>query len=636
MQKNLLIGFLPWILYFIFVGPSRIEMDVAIVVGLVSFILTGLASLKEKFILSWTSLIFFLFMFVMVVVRNDHWVAEHAIFISNAMLALVTWGSFLAGVPFTIQYAKQQVPASKWNHPTFIYVNQLLTAAWGVAFTFGVITYYVQSHLAYQLLQMIPLIAAIVLTIYFPNWYRFKKMQEFTANSPFLKDNFAPVLDELEITNLGVTGEIPPDLAGVYMRNGPNPAFPPLSYTYPFDGDGMIHAVYISDGKAHYRNRFVETKGLQAERRAKKAIYGGILNPVIPDAKLIGKEGDQGPFKNGAFIHIIHHGTKFLAMWEGGPAYEMDVTLNTLGEWRPGTELPINVGPHTRLDPTTGERWFINYDIKPPYLTAYCINTQGTIAKQIAITKPYPTMMHDFVMTKNYLVFFDCPIVIDAEALQKGGSPIQWRPDLNTRIGLMTRETAEIKWLTTDAFFVFHFANAYEIEDEIIIDYIRHPEFKWLGDTKESATPFLARTKINLKTQEISHETLLTQIVEFPRIREDKDTQMHRFIYMPAKIEKVNQFHALIKYDTESKTTSIHDFGVNSEIGEAVFAPRKNSLEEDDGYLMLFVYHKETNSSDFVILDAKNISAEPLAVVTLPRRVPHGLHGSWIATTVTE
>lgn len=71
-------------------------------------------------------------------------------------------------------------------------------------------------------------------------------------------------------------------------------------------------------------------------------------------------------------------------------------------------------------------------------------------------------------------------------------------------------------------------------------------------------------------------------------------------------------------------------FDPKYEIDEAVFASSINSKDEDDGYLMLYVYNRENNQSEFVILDAKNFIAEPLAIIELPRRVPHGLHGSWL------
>lgn len=44
-----------------------------------------------------------------------------------------------------------------------------------------------------------------------------------------------------------------------------------------------------------YRNRFVETKGLLAERRAGKAIYGGLMHPMMPDPKYFGPDEELDP-----------------------------------------------------------------------------------------------------------------------------------------------------------------------------------------------------------------------------------------------------------------------------------------------------------------------------------------------------
>src|SRR4029077_20811124 len=93
----------------------------------------------------------------------------------------------------------------------------------------------------------------------------------------YLSGNFLPVQREVDAGDLPViAGRIPPDLSGAYMRNGPNPLFKPISFTYPMDGDGMIHAVYLDNGRARYRNRFVATTSLAVERRAGHAVYGGL------------------------------------------------------------------------------------------------------------------------------------------------------------------------------------------------------------------------------------------------------------------------------------------------------------------------------------------------------------------------
>lgn len=459
-----------------------------------------------------------------------------------------------------------------------------------------------------------------------------------TQKNPFLSGNYAPIHDELDLENLEVIGKIPEDLSGVYMRNGPNPEFEPISYTYPFDGDGMIHAIYIKNSKASYKNRFVLTPGLLAERKAGQALYGGILNPIIPESKYFDDKKDISPFKNGAFIHVIRHANKYIAMYEGDVAFEIDRDLKTIGKWHPDGEKNIEIGPHTRLDPENGELWLINYSFEKPYLKVYTLDKTGKIIKNVDINKPYSTMMHDFVLTKNYVIFFDCPLVLDIEKSMRGQIPISWEPQRGTRIGIMNRKTNQTEWFETEPFFVFHFANAYEKNNNIIIDYIRHEDFD-LNETsskaKEDIPPFLYSTKIDLESKKIIHEKLCSNPCEFPRIREDLNSLENRYIYFPANksnssINSDNCNNSIVKFDKINKSYSLHDYGKDINIDEAVFAPKNNSKSEDDGYIMQFIYNKITKKSEFVILDAKNIEREPIARVLLPRRVPHGLHGSWL------
>src|SRR5690242_919151 len=94
------------------------------------------------------------------------------------------------------------------------------------------------------------------------------------TTEPFLSGRFAPVDDELVADDLEVDGELPSDLAGAYLRNGPNPEFTPLgSYTYPLEGDGMVHGLWFEDGKVRYANHRVRTEGLLAEERAGRALF---------------------------------------------------------------------------------------------------------------------------------------------------------------------------------------------------------------------------------------------------------------------------------------------------------------------------------------------------------------------------
>lgn len=634
MLKNIIKSFLPWILFSILNGSSQHQLDTAIIVAFATTLWIEIPALKKGFILSWGTMAFFTFMFIAVILFKNPWIAKHAWIFSNGTLALIAWSSILVRQPFTIQYAKEQVPQEHWQSPLFIKINYILTAVWGICFLFATFLNILQVYYptfdgwVYQSLTNGATIFAIWFTAWYPKWAQKSNQVKTTAKNPYLQGNFAPIQTEINAENLTVIGEIPKELNGVYMRNGPNPAFPPISYTYPLDGDGMIHAIYFNEGKASYRNRFVETKGLLAERRAGHAIYGGIAHPIPVDPKLVGKDGDPGPFKDGAFIHVIRHAKQYLALWEGGPAYEMTRELQTLGEWcPPAAKSPFNVNAHSRRDPITGELHMFTYDIQPPYLTYYVIDPMGKLVKQAPIDKKYSSMMHDFVLTKNYAVFFDCPSIFDPAAAEKGESLLQWRPELGTKIGILSRHSDKITWLQTEPFFIFHFANAYEENNKIIVDYARHADFKMIARGK-SQPPMLYRTIIDLDHQIVSHYQIDDRHVEFPRINDFKNSHSYRYSYMPTKPN--GNYNGLVKYDMQQKSSQIHNFGEFFEIGEAVFAPKTNNGAEDEGYIMLFVYNKKENSSEFIILNAQDFTAEPLAKIKLPQRVPNGLHGSWM------
>ena len=459
---------------------------------------------------------------------------------------------------------------------------------------------------------------------------------------PFLSAGYAPVHDECDATDLPVSGKLPPELAGVYIRNGPNPAFPPISYTYPFDGDGMLHAVYIENGRARYRNRYVATRGLAAERRAGRAIYGGLAKPFPVAPSLVGPDGDSGPLKNGAFIHVIGHGGRMFALWEGGSGYEITRELETLGEWKPGTSGSLAFGPHSRFDPLTGELFLINYAIEPPYVQVYAVDSGGTLRRRVDVDLPAATMMHDFVLTERYVVLFHFPLVIEPTAPMRREPLLNWRPELGTRIGLIARAdlAGGVRWIETDPFFAFHFANGFERGGILTVDYVRRDRFATgIEEIREAMKPTLHRLTLDPAAGTCRTVAVATETTEFPRINETLTARPTRYVYAPVRRGaptaegEAPVYRELGKFDCERGGASVLDLG-EDEIGEAVFVPRADACGEDDGWLMAYVYRPRERASDFCIFDARAIEAGPVAAVRLPRRVPHGLHGNWFPARI--
>ena len=96
------------------------------------------------------------------------------------------------------------------------------------------------------------------------------------STNPYTFGAWTPNTKEFDATNMQVIGEIPSDVDGVYLRNTENPIQEPIGRYHPFDGDGMIHSVYVKDGKISYRNRFVRTKAFQAEQEAGQSLWAGL------------------------------------------------------------------------------------------------------------------------------------------------------------------------------------------------------------------------------------------------------------------------------------------------------------------------------------------------------------------------
>jgi len=643
---RIVLGFFPWVLYSILMGMS-IQRETIILITLASACLLGYKELKKRFVLPWSTVIFFLLLLALNFFFPYTLLLKHGNLLSNSALAALSWLSLVFRRPFTLQYAREQTAKEIWELPGFFRSNQIITAVWAGSFTVcaGASFLHIYANLSdalYQTASYIPLGFAVWFTMKFPDWYRQRKIdrliqisEEAQKSNFFLKGHFAPVTKELDQTNLPIEGELPKDLFGVYMRNGPNPVFAPFSYTFPFDGDGMVHAVYIRDGHASFRNRFIETDQLQVERRLGKAVYGGVDCPFIREPGLLLPEDPTLPVKLGRFIHVIRHANKYIALHEANPAYEINAHLETVGPWNPTqSKIPISVNPHPRLDPATGELYLISYDLDRPIVTYHVLDAKGKLLREGTIDVPHCYMIHDFVLTKNYFILFLCPVVIDKLGGAKGKHMFNWESQLETQIALVSRAnpSGPILWMQSEPFFTFHFANAYETEHEIKIDYVRYPKFTMKNNELDPG--HLYRTTIDLRQRRCSHRQIDDRNVEYPRINESKNASLYRYAYIPSNLidkNNVDVFNAIMKYDLKSDQALTHEFGAEYEVGEAVFVPKPHATEEDDGYLMLFACHRPTHRTDFFLLDARHISAKPIARVSLPQRVPHGLHGSWMA-----
>ncbi len=420
----------------------------------------------------------------------------------------------------------------------------------------------------------------------------------------FLQGNFAPWRMEGVAEDLEVTGHIPNQLAGTYYRNGPNPAFEPPGRYHWFDGDGMIHAITLADGRAHYRNRYVLSAGLKEERAAGRGLFSGLLD-IDPS--------EAPRFKN---------------------------TGNTIDGRLAGA-----MTAHPKMDPETGEMLFFGYSPFPPHLQYHVADREGRLVRSEVIDVAWPSMMHDFAITKDHVIFILCPLVFSFENLAKRGSVFSWEPERGTRLGVMPRSggNADVKWFETEASYVFHPMNAFADGDAIVLDVARYGRLDFMSP-QAAANPSwrdenaarMHRWRIDLAAGGVKSTPLDDIVTEFPRVDERRLGRRHRFGYTVAREPELNDgaqpvWTAVKKYDLERGTAETRRFGAENGVGEPLFVPRGEGAAEDDGWVLVLAYDHARNTSDFHILDAQNVRGEPVAVVHLPHRVPYGFHGNWVA-----
>ncbi|MBM4794654.1 carotenoid oxygenase family protein [Streptomyces sioyaensis] len=431
------------------------------------------------------------------------------------------------------------------------------------------------------------------------------------APAPHMAGNFAPVTDELTAYDLPVTGTIPPELTGWFLRNGPNPR--DAATPHWFFGDGMVHGLRLEGGRAvSYRNRWVRTSALTEGARAVDA------------------QGRRNLAAGVANTHVVRHAGRTLALVESAFPYEIDCRpgheLETIGAYDFGGRLTTAMTAHPKTCPVTGELHFFGYGgPTPPYLTYHRADASGELVLSRPIDVPGPTMMHDFHLTASHVVFMDLPVVFDRS---HPGMPYRWDPEYGARLGVLRRDDphGEVRWLAIDPCYVFHALNAHDEGDQrIVLHVARYAEFGGVSPAH------LWRWTIDLATGTVAEEQLDDHFCEFPRVDDRLAGQPARFGHATtAELPGSGPIPgALLRYDLQTGAVVRHEFAPGRTPCEAVFAPA-DDRPGGPGWLITYVYDASTDTSDFVVLDTEDISADPVATVHLPQRVPYGFHGNWL------
>lgn len=474
-------------------------------------------------------------------------------------------------------------------------------------------------------------------------------LEDWQGGNQALKEEFDYAIDNIE-------GEIPADLQGTLYRNVPamlDVNGQPLHH--PFDADGMICAIAFSQGQAHFRNRYVRTQGFLEEQAAGQILYRGVFGTQKPGGWWANAFDLR--LKNIANTQVIYWGGKLLALWEASHPHRLDPqTLETLGietldgVLREGT--PFSA--HPRIDPGAEgrESRMVTFGLKAGLsstITIYELDSSARVVKQHAHSVPGFTFIHDFAITPNYCLFFQNPMSFNplpyALGLRGPGECLKFHPQRPTKVWVFPRDSSQaVQVLEVESGFIFHHANAFEQDDEIVVDSVSYQDFPAIDHKLsyrkvefEKVPPGqLWRFHLNLNTQTTRRRLVNARACDFPYVHPARIGQRHRWIFLGAahQAEGNAPLQAILKIDPETGEQQLWSAAPRGFVGEPVFVPRPGSRTEDDGWVLTLVYDAACDRTDVVILEGTNLSQGPLARLHLKHHLPYGLHGCFTPAIV--
>ena len=353
-----------------------------------------------------------------------------------------------------------------------------------------------------------------------------------TKKNYYLQGNYAPVKNLISETGLKVTGQIPKDLSGLFVRNGPNPmgAVNEKKHHW-FLGEGMLHGIRLDSGNAlWYKNKLVDGNDSNAN------------------------------------TSVISHGGKIYAIVEaGGYPVEIDQDLNSLNTKPFYGNSNEGFTAHPKIDPDTNEMHAMCYDYANNFDTVnyVVIDQNGSHKKTQSIPFESRSMMHECAITKNYMLVFDLSVVFDLYKLGRGYFPFSWDDNHQSRIGLLSRngDSNEVKWFEIDRTYFFHTFNAHEDANGNVIvtaaAYGRLFDTDWNGPFTESP-PQLTKWELNTKSGQATSTRLDDRSVEFPRINPSLVGKSNQYAYALASSNPIEpDFKEIVKYDFKNDTSEV-------------------------------------------------------------------------------
>jgi len=431
-----------------------------------------------------------------------------------------------------------------------------------------------------------------------------------------------------------IAGRPPADLAGSLFRNGPG-KFRRAggSVDHWFDGDGLMRAFRIADGKARLAARFIDTPKRRADQAANAVVTQGFGTADRP-----GATASSSDDANAANISVMPVGGELWALWEAGSPTAIDPTdLSTKGmrTLRPDlAHMPFLAHPRAEPD---GDIWSLG--VAGRQAIVWRLGRDGALKSADVIALPRASYVHDFTATPRHLILILQPW-IEGPSGDTYADRFSWRPADGTIIlvldknDLSTRRVFEVP-----ALFAFHYGAAWEEPDGTLrFDACAsdNPDFATLGAREVLKGVFTPRASATLRLVSLSPGGAariepVGVVAEFPRADSRLAGSPRRYSVHATSDGGTPLFHGLATYDWKGARSDAFDFGPTHLMEEAVFVPRPGGAAELDGWLLAPSVNLTAKATELHVFDARRVAAGPLATWRADVALPVSLHGAFVS-----
>ena len=445
----------------------------------------------------------------------------------------------------------------------------------------------------------------------------------------------------LETADIPLRGRLPEGVRGTLYRNGPARfKLGSTRYQHWFDGDGMVQAFRLGQGRPSHRGVLLRTPKLLQEEAAGRFLYPAFGTPLpgglpVRDADAV----------NVANINLLPMagGRELYALWEGGSALQLDPqTLATQGfkAWSPQTR-GASFSAHPRVAPD-GTVWNFGYAGHSGKLLIYEIEVGGALKRQALIEAPQADMVHDFAITASHLVFLLMPLHLKPDAPQVGSlERYEWRAQAPLIALVVSRADFSVQRFELDNGGVFHLGNAWEEQGVIRLGYARYTDFfgHLRGLTLPAPRATLAQTarwtkvELNLAQGTARQTDVGLPGVEFPsfdrRFTGERTALTVLMQTSPASLDQ--RYGADRVLAVTGERVQAYSYGADWIAEEHLYVPRPDGGQAQPGWVLGTALHRASGRTTLSVFEAGALADGPVAQLALPYGLPLGLHGQFVA-----